>query len=113
MKSRLSTTIWLLVLWTTGALFAILGIAYHAGARSGGASIDGGAGADGISIDDIDDPVSLGGDGGLGSLGDIGNGPAGSGNASAFAIAGPNRIRFTSMPVAIAAVRIRCFVVIV
>ena len=41
MKSRLSTTIWLLVLWTTGALFAILGIAYHAGARSGGASMDG------------------------------------------------------------------------
>ena len=39
MKSRLSTTIWLLVLWTTGALFAILGIAYQAGAKSGGASI--------------------------------------------------------------------------
>jgi len=70
-------------------------------------------GADGISTDDIDDPVSLGGDGGLGSLGDIGNGPSGSGDATAVAIAGPNRIRFTWMPVAIAAVRIRCFVVIV
>ena len=102
-----------------------------------GISIDG---ADGISIDDIDDddpkslellddddpkslkllddddPESLLGDGGSGSLGESGNDPgpgatAGSGKALAFAIAAPNRIRFTSMPVAIAAVRTRCFVV--
>ena len=73
---------------------------------------------DGISIleDDGDDPESLLGDGGDGSLGDSGNdtGPgatAGSGKAFAFAIAGPNRIKFTSMPAAIAAVRTRCFVV--
>ena len=78
-----------------------------------GESIDG---ADGMSIDE---PESLGPDGdGPGSLGAIGNGPeagkpAGRGYVSAFAIAGPNRIRFTSMPVAIAAVRIRCFVVMV
>ena len=73
-----------------------------------GRSIDG--------VDDIDDPKSLGpdGDGGEGSLGDIRNGPeTGSGNTSAFAIGGPNRMRFTSMPVAIAALRIRCFVVMV
>jgi hypothetical protein len=85
-----------------------------------GESIDG---ADGMSIDDPDDidddPESLGPDGdGPGSLGAIGNGPdagkpAGIGYAPAFAIGGPNRIRFTSMPVAIAAVRIRCFVVTV
>ena len=66
--------------------------------------------------DDDDDPESLLGDGGDGSLGDSGNdtGPgatAGSGKAFAFAIAGPNRIKFTSMPAAIAAVRTRCFVV--
>ena len=66
--------------------------------------------------DDEDDPESLLGDGGDGSLGDSGNdtGPgaaAGSGKAFAFAIAGPNRIKFTSMPAAIAAVRTRCFVV--
>jgi hypothetical protein len=91
-----------------------------------GMSIDG---ADGMSIDDIDDddpkslelldddPESLGPDGdGPGSLGAIGNGPrpgatAGSGKAFAFAVAAPNKIRFTSIPVAIAAVRTRCFVV--
>jgi methyl-accepting chemotaxis protein len=39
MKTRLSTVIWLLVLWTGAALFAVLGIAYEAGTRSGGASI--------------------------------------------------------------------------
>ena len=85
-----------------------------------GMSIDGPDEISGISIDDIDDdPESLGPDGdGSGSLGAIGNGPgagkpAGRENVSAFAIAGPNRIRFTSMPVAIAAVRIRCFDVMV
>jgi hypothetical protein len=66
--------------------------------------------------DDEDDPESLLGDGGDGSPGDSGNdtGPgatAGSGRAFAFAIAGPNRTKFTSMPAAIAAVRTRCFVV--
>src|SRR3984893_15127087 len=39
MKTRLSSTIWLLVIWTTVALFAVLGLAYDAGARSGGVSI--------------------------------------------------------------------------
>ncbi|HTZ99305.1 MAG TPA: HAMP domain-containing methyl-accepting chemotaxis protein [Candidatus Aquilonibacter sp.] len=39
MKSRLSTTIWLLVLWATIALFGVLGLAYHAGKQSGGASL--------------------------------------------------------------------------
>ena len=44
MKSRLSTTIWMLVLWTSAALFAVLGLAYQAGVHSGGASaLSGGA----------------------------------------------------------------------
>jgi len=45
MKSRLSTTIWMLVLWTCAALFGVMGLAYEAGAHSGGASmLSGGAG---------------------------------------------------------------------
>src|SRR3984957_9478884 len=39
MKSRLSTTIWLLVIATGIALFAVLGFAYEAGAHSGGVSL--------------------------------------------------------------------------
>jgi len=35
MKTRLSSTIWLLVIWTSVALFAVLGLAYAAGAHSG------------------------------------------------------------------------------
>jgi methyl-accepting chemotaxis protein len=39
MKARLSTTIWLLVFWTAISLFGVLGLAYHAGAHSGGVSL--------------------------------------------------------------------------
>jgi methyl-accepting chemotaxis protein len=39
MKSRLSSTIWMLVLWTCVAFFGVLGIAYHAGAHANGASL--------------------------------------------------------------------------
>ena len=39
MKTRLSSTIWMLVIWTTLALFGVLGLAYEAGVHSGGASI--------------------------------------------------------------------------
>jgi methyl-accepting chemotaxis protein len=39
MKSRLSSTIWLLVLWISAALFGVLGLAYHAGKESGGAAL--------------------------------------------------------------------------
>ncbi|HEX4004164.1 MAG TPA: HAMP domain-containing methyl-accepting chemotaxis protein [Candidatus Acidoferrales bacterium] len=39
MKSRLSTTIWMLVLWATVALFGVLGLAYHAGKESGGLAL--------------------------------------------------------------------------
>ena len=39
MKTRLSTTIWTLVLWNSIALLAVIGLAYSAGTRSGGASI--------------------------------------------------------------------------
>jgi methyl-accepting chemotaxis protein len=39
MKTRLSSTIWMLVIGTSIALFAVLGLAYQAGANSGGASI--------------------------------------------------------------------------
>lgn len=39
MKSRLSTTIWTLVLLNGVALFAVLGLAYSAGKQSGGASL--------------------------------------------------------------------------
>jgi methyl-accepting chemotaxis protein len=39
MKTRLSSTIWMLVIWTSVALFVVLGLAYEAGARSGGGSI--------------------------------------------------------------------------
>jgi methyl-accepting chemotaxis protein len=38
MKTRLSTTIWLLVIWTSAALFGVLVLAYEAGVHSGGAS---------------------------------------------------------------------------
>src|SRR5262249_41456319 len=39
MKSRLSSTIWLLVLWNATALIGTLLLAYHAGRSSGGASV--------------------------------------------------------------------------
>ncbi|HEY6466778.1 MAG TPA: methyl-accepting chemotaxis protein, partial [Candidatus Acidoferrales bacterium] len=39
MKSRLSSSIWMLVLWITAALFIVLGLAFHAGKLSGGASL--------------------------------------------------------------------------
>jgi twitching motility protein PilJ len=43
MKTRLSSTIWMLVIWTSAALFVVLWLAYEAGARSGGSSIVQGA----------------------------------------------------------------------
>ena len=44
MKSRLSSTIWLLVLWTTAALFGVLALGYYAGQHpAGAASLPGGA----------------------------------------------------------------------
>jgi twitching motility protein PilJ len=39
MKTRLSSTIWMLVTWTSLALFGVLGLAYEAGVHSGGASL--------------------------------------------------------------------------
>ena len=39
MKTRLSSTIWMLVIWTSVALFGVLGLAYEAGVHSGGASV--------------------------------------------------------------------------
>jgi twitching motility protein PilJ len=39
MKARLSSTIWLLVLWIGLVLFGILGLAYHAGKNSGGLAL--------------------------------------------------------------------------
>ncbi len=42
MKTRLSSTIWMLVLWTSIALFAVLWLAYDAGTRSAGGSITSG-----------------------------------------------------------------------
>src|ERR1700674_5920949 len=39
MKTRLSSTIWMLVIGTSIALFGILGLAYEAGVHSGGASV--------------------------------------------------------------------------
>lgn len=39
MKARLSSTIWMLVLWNGLAFFLVLGLAYHAGRVSGGASM--------------------------------------------------------------------------
>ena len=39
MKARLSSTIWMLVLWNGLALFGVLGLAYHAGRAAGGASL--------------------------------------------------------------------------
>src|SRR3989442_12581695 len=39
MKSRLSSTIRMLVLWNGLALFGVLALAYHAGRMSGGAAI--------------------------------------------------------------------------
>jgi len=39
MRSRLSSTIWLLVFWTSLALFGVLALAYHAGRNSGGAAL--------------------------------------------------------------------------
>src|SRR5277367_62162 len=45
MKSRLSSTVWLLVFWIGLALFGVLGLAYYAGAHSVAQ-----AGADGGSV---------------------------------------------------------------
>jgi twitching motility protein PilJ len=39
MKTRLSSTIWLLVAWTTAALIGVLGLAFHAGRNSAGQSL--------------------------------------------------------------------------
>src|SRR5690242_7772024 len=39
MKSRLSSSVWLLVLWIAASLFAVLGLAFHAGKLAGGAGI--------------------------------------------------------------------------
>ena len=39
MKSRLSSTIWTLVLANAAVLFAVLGFGYSAGRQSGGASL--------------------------------------------------------------------------
>jgi twitching motility protein PilJ len=39
MKSRLSTTIWLLVFWAAIAFFGVLGLAYHAGKEAGGLAL--------------------------------------------------------------------------
>ncbi|MGH9738108.1 MAG: methyl-accepting chemotaxis protein [Candidatus Acidiferrales bacterium] len=39
MKARLSSTVWLLVLWTSLVLFSVLGFAYHAGKNSGGLAL--------------------------------------------------------------------------
>ena len=39
MKGRLSSTVWMLVTVTFIALFGVLGLAYHAGAHAGGASL--------------------------------------------------------------------------
>ncbi len=36
MKTRLSSTIWMLVIGTSIALFGVLGLAYEAGVHSGG-----------------------------------------------------------------------------
>jgi methyl-accepting chemotaxis protein len=46
MKSRLSSTIWLLVLWTAASLFGVLGLGYYAAHNpAGAASLPGGASA--------------------------------------------------------------------
>src|SRR5580658_8591978 len=52
MKTRLSSTIWMLVLWTSLALFIVLGLAYEAGVHSGGASLTAGgtSGSGGMEI---------------------------------------------------------------
>ena len=39
MKGRLSSTIWMAVIGTTIALFAVVGLAYHAGKESGGLAL--------------------------------------------------------------------------
>jgi methyl-accepting chemotaxis protein len=39
MKTRLSSTIWMLVIWTSVALFGVLGLAYETGVHSGGGSV--------------------------------------------------------------------------
>src|SRR5579863_5393492 len=39
MRSRLSTTIWGLILWDVAALATVLGLAFHAGAAANGQSI--------------------------------------------------------------------------
>src|SRR5579864_2591709 len=39
MKARLSSTIWMLILWDVAALSAVLGLAFHAGATAGGQPI--------------------------------------------------------------------------
>jgi methyl-accepting chemotaxis protein len=52
MKTRLSSTIWMLVIWTSVALFGVLGLAYEAGVHSGGASVfqGGASGSAGIEF---------------------------------------------------------------
>jgi twitching motility protein PilJ len=52
MNSRLSSTIWMIVLWTTVSLFGVLGLAYWAGAHSAGEAASGGipSGAPGMAL---------------------------------------------------------------
>ncbi len=45
MKTRLSSTIWMLVIWTSVALFAVLGLAYKAGNLAGEGSVAQGVGS--------------------------------------------------------------------
>ncbi len=47
MKARLSSAVWLLVLWTSVALFGVLGLAYYAGIHSGADAASSGANASG------------------------------------------------------------------
>ena len=51
MKGRLSSTIWMLVLWTTATLVGVLALAYHAGAHSGGASLADATSVPGVGIE--------------------------------------------------------------
>jgi twitching motility protein PilJ len=54
MKARLSSTIWLLVFWIGAALFGVLGLAYYAGAHSGGQP-----GAEGAALSGGVSPILL------------------------------------------------------
>ena len=49
MKTRLSSTIWMLVLWTSIALFAVMALAYKAGTRSGSGSVIDGTASSGAA----------------------------------------------------------------